>query len=236
MLFAPWSAPFWCWWWAACGAARSSPASTPKSIGGGGVSNAGVGEAMNQIVRPECADSDRRLRLSARLSLDLRARGRAARRAHHRPRARRRGQRLHGRRDLRQGRALRRARPSSRPPDAPAAAQRRQGLGRIRAGFLGRCARSGCREFLRAEQRYGPRGGLALLLCGHDGPRHARRHQPPAPRQELFRLLRDDLHQSGLGRLRRRHRQARRPRSARDGEVRPGRDLGHQSRSTPRST
>ena len=77
---------------------------------------------------PRCADPDRRLRLPARLSLDLRARGRGARRAHHRPRAWRRGQRLHGGRDLRQGRPLRRARASSRPADQAARAQGRQGL------------------------------------------------------------------------------------------------------------
>ena len=44
---------------------------------------------MNQAVRAAGCQADRLLRLSARLPLDLRARGRGARRAHHRPRARR---------------------------------------------------------------------------------------------------------------------------------------------------
>ena len=43
----------------------------------------------------------------------------------------------------------------------------------------------------------------------------------------------DHLRQPGLDRLRRRHRADRRPRSARDGEVRPGRDLGHQPGQHP---
>ena len=32
MLLLPWSAPFWCWWWAACGAGRSRP-HTPRRCG-----------------------------------------------------------------------------------------------------------------------------------------------------------------------------------------------------------
>ena len=69
---------------------------------------------------------------------------------------------------------------------------------------------------------------MALLLRGHHGPRYARRHQPPAPRQALFGHVRHHLHDAGVDRLHRRHRQARRPRPARDGEVRHGGDLGHQ--------
>ena len=62
---------------------------------------------------------------------------------------------------------------------------------------------------------------------------HARRHQPAAPRQEIFRLPFHHLRQRRLDRLCRRHRPDRRPRSARDGEVRSGRDLGHQSGQHP---
>ena len=43
-------------------------------------------------------------------------------------------------------------------------------------------------KFLQAEQRSRPGGGLALLLRRHHGPGDARRHQPAAPRQALFRL------------------------------------------------
>ena len=42
-------------------------------------------------------------------------------------------------------------------------------------------------------------GGVALLLRRHHGPGDARRHQPPASRQELFRVLRHDLRQSRPG-------------------------------------
>ena len=54
-------------------------------------------------------------------------------------------------------------------------------------------------KFLAAEQRYGAAGGLALLLRRHHGTGHARRHQPAAPRQEIFRLLRDHLQQPRPG-------------------------------------
>ena len=53
-------------------------------------------------------------------------------------------------------------------------------------------------RFSRAEARDGARGGLALLLCRHHGPGDARRHQPAAPRQEIFRLPFDHLRQPGL--------------------------------------
>ena len=49
-----------------------------------------------------------------------------------------------------------------------------------------------------------PGGGVALFLCRHHGPRHARRHRAAAPRQEIFRLPFDDLRQSRLHGLRRR--------------------------------
>ena len=66
--------------------------------------------------------------LPARLPVDLRARRRAAGRRPHRPRAWRGGQQLHGRRHLRQGRALRGAHPPPRPAAAPAAPQTGQRL------------------------------------------------------------------------------------------------------------
>ena len=40
---------------------------------------------------------------------------------------------------------------------------------------------------LAAERELRPGSGLALLLCRHHGPRHARRHQPAAPCQALLR-------------------------------------------------
>ena len=103
----------------------------------------------------------------------------------------------------------------------------------IRADLLGRRARSRRRSFQprRSAARLG--SGLAVLLCRHHGLRHARRHPSPAPRQEIFRLLLDHLRQSGLHRLHRRHRQACRRRSARNGEVRLRRDLGHQCGEHP---
>ena len=173
---------------------------------------------------------DRPFGLSARLPLDLRARRGAAARRQNRPRARRRGQQLHGRRHLRQGRALRRARAPSRPAHAPAAAQGPEGLGPVRAHLLGRRARPHGRGHAGGRAPLRPGGGVALLLCRHHGPRHARRHQPAAPRQALFGHVRHHLHDLGVDRLHRRHRQARRPRPARDGQVRSGGDLGHQPR------
>ena len=105
--------------------------------------------------------ADRLFRLPARLPVDLRARSRTDRRAHHRPRARRQGQRLHGRRDLRQGRALRRARASHGPAAASAAARRRQRLRRIPPHLLGRRARSGRREISSR-----PSSATAPKACG----------------------------------------------------------------------
>ena len=108
-----------------------------------------------------------------------------------------------------------------------------KGSGAIRADLLGRRARS-CRREIR-PRRTGAwlRSGLAVPLRRHDGLRHARRHPSSAPRQEIFRLFLHHLRQSGLDRLHRRHRQTCRHRSARNGEVRPGRDLGHQCGEHP---
>ena len=66
---------------------------------------------------------------------------------------------------------------------------------------LGRRARPRRREVHRGRGAPRQRDGLALFLRRHDGAGAARRHQPAAPRQELFRLLRHDLHQPRLDRL-----------------------------------
>ena len=79
---------------------------------------AGGLEAMN---RPAFS-AYRSFGLSARLSIDLRARCRGDRRADDRAGARREGERLHGGRDLRQGRALRRAHPQPGPAASSASA------------------------------------------------------------------------------------------------------------------
>ena len=104
-----------------------------------------------------------------------------------------------------------------------------KGSGPVCADLVGRRARPHRREAARRRGEARQRSGVALLLRRHDGPGDARRHQPPAPREEIFRLPFHHLRQSGLDRLHRRHRQARRSRSARDGALRPGGDLGHQS-------
>ena len=83
-------------------------------------------------------------------------------------------------------------------------------------------------KFIAAEEKYGSRDGVALFLRRHDGPGAARRHRAAAPCQEIFRLLRLDLHQSRLDRLDDGHRRAARARPARDGEVGLRGDLGHQ--------
>ena len=103
----------------------------------------------------------------------------------------------------------------------------------IRPDLMGRRARSGRRTIRPRRTGARLRSGLAVPLCRHDGLRHARRHPSPAARQEIFRLLLHHLRQSGLDRLHCRHRQARRRRSARNGEVRPGGDLGHQCGEHP---
>ena len=61
---------------------------------------------------------------------------------------------------------------------------------------------------LKAEAQARRRGGLAVFLRRHHGPRHARRHQPAAPRQEVFEPVLVHLHDARLDRLRRRHRDA----------------------------
>ncbi len=171
---------------------------------------------------------DRPFRLPARLPFDVCARRRAAGRQQDRPRARRQGQRLHGRRHLRQGRALCRTHPSSRPADASAAPQGPEGLRPVRTHLLGRRPRYHGRGHAgrRAQVRAG--SGLALLLCRHHGPRHARRYQPAAPCQALRGDVRHHLHDDGVDGLHRRHRQAGRARSARDGQVGHGGDLGDE--------
>ena len=175
--------------------------------------------AMNQLVRPP-ERQDRGVRLSARLPLDLRARSGGARRPLDRPRARRRGQSLHRGRDLREGRALCRAHPSSRSAAASAGAHGAEGLGQFAPISWDDALDLVAEKFLAAEAKPRQRGGVALLLRRHHGPHHARRHQPPAPCEEIFRLPFHHLRQSGLDRLHRRHRQARRARSARDGALR----------------
>ena len=69
-----------------------------------------------------------------------------------------------------------------------------KGSGAVPADLLGRGARP-CRG--RFAARCGEawlRGGVAVLLCRHDGAGAARRHQPAAPRDALFAAEADDLH------------------------------------------
>ena len=177
---------------------------------------------------------DRPFRLPARLPVDLRARRRVAGRRPHRPRARRQGQQLHGRRHLRQGRALCRAHPSSRPADASAAPHGPEGLGPVRAHLLGRRARphgrghAGGRAHATAPEAVWPyyyAGTMGLVMRdGINRLRHAKRYSG------MYATI---CTTTGVDRLHRRHRQAGRPRSARDGEVRPGGDLGHQPGQHP---
>ena len=133
-------------------------------------------------------------------------------------------------RRLRQGRALRRAHPSPGSADPAAAPRRPEGLRPVppiawddaldrRRGAFPRC-----RAPLRRRKR------LALFLRGHDGPRDARRARAPDARQALFALLRLDLRRHRLAGLSRRNRAHGRRRSARDGQVRLRRHLGHERR------
>ena len=103
-----------------------------------------------------------------------------------------------------------------------------KGSGRVRADLLGRRARSGRRKIRAGRTEARRRGRVALLLRRHHGSGDARRHQPAAPRQEIFRLPFLDLRQPGLCRFCRWHRHRCRRRSARNGEIRSGGDLGHQ--------
>ena len=185
---------------------------------------------MNQTVRARRdGGSHRGVRLSARLPVDLRARSRAHRRAHHRPRARRQGQRLHARRHLRQGRALCRARASSRPRCC------------IRCAASARKARANSaaspgttrsiwspRNSSKREQRHGAEsvwpyyyaGTMGLVMRdGINRLRHAKKysgfHSTICVNPAYAGFAAGD-------------RQDRRRRSARNGEVGSGGDLGHQ--------
>ena len=174
---------------------------------------------------------DRSFGLPARLPVDVRAGRRAAARRPDRPRARRGGQQLHGRRHLRQGRALRRARAPSRPAACTrcgARAPRARASSSASPGTTP--STSPPRPCSTAERRYGPEavwpyyyaGTMGLVMRdGINRLRHAKRYS---------RHVRHHLHHAGLDRLHRRHRPAGRPRPARDGEVRHGGDLGHQPR------
>ena len=178
--------------------------------------------AMNQTVRPPLQPIRIGLRLSARLPVDLRARGRGARRPHASAACAARRTTLYTAGVI----CAKVARYAERihHPDRltqPLRPQGAEGLGTVRADLVGRRARSRRREISRRRGKARQRGGLALLLRRHHGPGDARRHQPAAPRQEIFGLPLHHLRQPGLDRLHRRHRQARRSRSARDGEVRP---------------
>ena len=109
--------------------------------------------------------------------------------------------------------------PSPRAADPALAPRRPQGLGRIRADLLGGGSGYHCEGIPRGGRGARAGGGLAVLLCRHDGPRHARRHQPAAQCPEIFRPVQHDLHHHGLDRLHRRNRHPRRARSARDGKI-----------------
>ena len=73
-----------------------------------------------------------------------------------------------------------------------------------------------------------PRGGVALLLFGHDGAGAARRHQPAASRDALFARGSHDLQHADRHRLGSRGRRAARRRRARDRQIRPDRGVGRQ--------
>ena len=109
-----------------------------------------------------------------------------------------------------------------------AAAHRPEGLRPVPADLLGRGAGSrggGIRSDGRPAWR---RGGVAVLLRRHDGTGAARRHQPAAPRHALFPAGQDDLHVDLRGRLDGRRRPLHRTGPARDGALRPDRDVGRQ--------
>jgi hypothetical protein len=169
---------------------------------------------------PTGQHAHRSFRLPARLPLDLRARRGGDRRAHRRPRPWRRGQRLYGRRHLRESRPLRGANPPPRPAEETAGAIGRERRGPLEGGELG--GRAGPRGG-EADRRGGEarlRDGVALFLCRHDGAGSARLDRAPAARQEVFRFLQLDLHQSRMDGLRHGHGPSCGSRSARDGQVR----------------
>ena len=128
---------------------------------------------------------------------------------------------------------LRRAHPPSGSADLSAPPHRPEGVGPIRAHFMGRSAGRDRGAVRRGRARFRGGVGVALLLCRHHGPRHARRHQPSRPCEKIFPVLPDDMRQHRAGRVCHRHRQDRRRRSARNGRLRPDRDLGHQSGEYP---
>ena len=84
--------------------------------------------------------------------------------------------------------------------------------------------------FADVAAKHGNASGLAVLLCRHDGPGAARRHQPAAARDALLAAEPHNMHVAAGGRLAGRHRPEPRRRSARDGEIRPDRGVGRQSR------
>ena len=114
--------------------------------------------------------------------------------------------------------------------DAP---YRSKGFRPVRADFLGRSAGRNRRALRSGRARLRRPICLALLLRRHHGAGDARRHQPPCACEEIFALLLDHLRQHRARRLRHRHRQDRWRRSARNGRLRPGGDLGHQSGEHP---
>ena len=74
---------------------------------------------------------------------------------------------------------------------------------------------------------------LALFLRRHDGPRDARRHRPPDPRQAIFPLFRQHLRRHRVARLHRGNGAHVRHFASGNGEVRGRRHLGHQRRDDP---
>ena len=143
------------------------------------------------------------------------------------------GPALHVGRRLRQGRALRRAHPSPGSADPAAAPGRPEGLRSVPADRLGRGARRRRGEIPRGRAPLRRRKRLAVFLRGHDGPRDARRDRTPDARQALFALLRHDLRRHRLAGLSSPAPDACRRRSARNGQVRLHRHLGHERGRDP---
>ena len=170
------------------------------------------------------------LHLSARLSVGLCTGYRGDRRPLDRPGSRLQAADLYRGRGLRQGRALCGAHSSSRSADVSDAPHRAEGVRPVRADLLGRSAGRNRQAVRSGRARLRRPIGVALLLRRHHGAGDARRHQPPFPCEEIFPFLLDHLRQHRARRLCHRHRQDRRRRSTRNGRLRPGGDLGHQSR------